>query len=51
MRRDSTQLRSNDSFGIYLDTYHDRRNSVGFFVNPIGGYAEVQITNEATPNF
>ena len=51
MRRDSTQLRSNDSFGIYLDTYHDRRNAVGFFVNPIGGYAEVQITNEATPNF
>jgi hypothetical protein len=51
MRRDSTQLRSNDSFGIYLDTYRDRRNAVGFFVNPIGGYAEVQITNEATPNF
>ena len=51
MRRDSTQLRSNDSFGIYLDTYHDRRNAVGFFVNPIGGFAEVQITNEATPNF
>jgi len=51
MRRDSTQLRANDSFGIYLDTYRDRRNSVGFFVNPIGGFAEVQITNEATPNF
>ena len=51
MRRDSTQLRANDSFGIYFDTYHDRRNAVGFFVNPIGGYAEVQITNEATPNF
>jgi hypothetical protein len=51
MRRDSTQLRANDSFGIYFDTYRDRRNSVGFFVNPIGGFAEVQITNEATPNF
>lgn len=51
MRRDSTQLRANDSFGIYLDTYRDRRNAVGFFVNPIGGFAEVQITNEATPNF
>jgi hypothetical protein len=51
MRRDSTQLRSNDSFGIYLDTFLDRRNAVGFFVNPIGGFAEVQITNEATPNF
>ncbi len=51
MRRDSTQLRSNDSFGIYLDTYHDRRNAVGFFVNPIGGFAEVQLTNEGSPNF
>src|SRR5687768_12480065 len=51
MRRDSNQLRLNDSFGIYLDTYRDRRNAVGFFVTPIGGYAEVQITNEATPNF
>ena len=51
MRRDSTQLRANDSFGIYFDTYHDRRNAVGFFVNPIGGFAEVQITNQATPNF
>jgi hypothetical protein len=51
MRRDSTQLRANDSFGIYLDTYRDRRNAVGFFVNPIGGFAEVQLTNEGTPNF
>jgi len=51
MRRDSTQLRANDSFGIYLDTYRDRRNAVGFFVNPIGGFAEVQLTNEGSPNF
>ena len=40
MRRDSTQLRANDSFGIYFDTYRDRRNAVGFdeqgfrWVNP-----------------
>jgi len=51
MRRDSNQLRANDSFGVYFDTYHDRRNSVGFFMNPIGGFADVQITNEGTPNF
>jgi len=51
MRRDSTQLRANDSFGIYFDAYRDRRNAVGFFVNPIGGFAEVQLTNEGSPNF
>jgi hypothetical protein len=51
MRRDSQQLRSNDSFGIYFDTFNDRRNSFGFFVNPIGGFADVQITNEGSPNF
>ena len=51
MRRDSQQLRSNDSFGVYFDTYLDGRNSLGFFVNPIGGFADVQITNEGSPNF
>ncbi|MBM4184168.1 MAG: carbohydrate binding family 9 domain-containing protein [Gemmatimonadetes bacterium] len=51
MRRDSQQLRANDSFGLYFDTYHDRRNAIGFFANPIGGFAEVQITNEGSPNF
>lgn len=51
MRRDSQQLRANDSFGIYFDTYLDRRNALGFFVNPIGGFADVQLTNEGSPNF
>jgi hypothetical protein len=51
MRRDSQQLRANDSFGIYFDTYHDRRNALGFFVNPIGGFADIQLTNEGSPNF
>jgi hypothetical protein len=51
MRRDSQQLRQNDSFGIYFDTFHDRRNSIGFFINPIGGFADIQITNEGSPNF
>ncbi len=51
MRRDSQQLRANDSFGIYFDTYLDRRNALGFFVNPIGGFADIQLTNEGSPNF
>jgi hypothetical protein len=51
MRRDSQQLRANDSFGIYFDTYLDRRNALGFFVSPIGGFADIQLTNEGSPNF
>jgi hypothetical protein len=27
MRRDGEQLRRNDSFGVLLDTFHDRRNA------------------------
>jgi hypothetical protein len=51
MRRDALQLRQNDTFGIYFDTYNDGRNSYGFYVNAIGGFADFQITNEGTPNF
>src|SRR5690606_20460008 len=35
----------------YLDTYFDRRNAFGFFVNPLGGFADLQLTNEGNPNF
>jgi hypothetical protein len=51
MRRDSNQLRQNDNFGIFLDTYLDRRNALAFYVTPIGGFADFQITNEGSPNF
>ena len=50
MRRDSPSIESNDQFGVFLDTYYDRRNSVGFFVNPLGGFTDLQITNEQDPN-
>ena len=33
MRRDSQQLRENDNFGVFLDTFYDRRNAVGFYAN------------------
>ena len=46
MRRDSPSIEANDQFGVFLDTYYDRRNSVGFFVNPVGGFSDQQITNE-----
>ena len=50
MRRDSPSLESNDQFGVFLDTYYDRRNSLGFFANPLGGFSDLQITNEGNPN-
>ena len=51
MRRDAPSIELNDQFGVFLDTYYDRRNGVGFFVNPLGGFSDLQITNEADANF
>ena len=51
MRRDSNQIRQNDTFGVFLDTFYDRRNAIGFYVTPIGGFADLQMTNEGNPNF
>ncbi|HUR32652.1 MAG TPA: DUF5916 domain-containing protein [Vicinamibacterales bacterium] len=50
MRRDTNQLRQNDTFAVLLDTYHDRRNGFLFYANPIGGFADSQITDENPPN-
>jgi hypothetical protein len=50
MRRDTNQLRQNDTFGVLFDTYHDRRNGYFFYANPIGGLADSQITDESPPN-
>lgn len=46
MRRDTSQLRTNDSFSVMLDTYQDRRNGVAFLVTPIGGFSDFAISNE-----
>ncbi len=50
MRRDTSQLRQNDTFGVLFDTFHDRRNGYFFYANPIGGLADSQITDEGPPN-
>ena len=50
MRRDTNQLRQNDTFSVLFDTYHDRRNAYLFYANPIGGFADSQITDENPPN-
>ena len=33
-----------------FDTFYDRRNAVGFMVNAIGGFFDVEVTNEGNPN-
>jgi hypothetical protein len=49
MRRDRTG--SNDSFGVLIDTFADQRNGFMFYANPLGGFADVQVTNIANRNF
>ena len=50
MQRDSFQLINNDSISVTFDTFYDRRNAFGFMVNPIGGFFDMQLTNEGNPN-
>ena len=50
LRRDTNQLRQNDNFVVSLDTFHDRRNSYLFYANPLGGFSDLAITDESTPN-
>ena len=50
MRRDTQQLRNNDTFSASFDTYYDRRNAVNFYTNPLGARADLQHTNEAYGN-
>ena len=46
MRRDTFQLRTNDSLSVILDTFLDRRNGVAFLVSPIVGFSDFAISNE-----
>ena len=50
MRRDTRQLRNNDNFWVAFDTFHDRRNGVSFYTNPLGALGDFAITNEGNPN-
>ncbi len=50
MRRDTSQLRQNDTFGVFFDTFYDRRNGYNFYTNPLGARADSQFTNEGNPN-
>ena len=50
MRRDSSNLRQNDNFGVLLDTFHDRRNGYLFYVTPVGGMFDGATTDERQNN-
>jgi hypothetical protein len=51
MRRDgSVMFQGNDIVLFMFDTFYDRRNSVAFTVNPIGGRQDGQVTNELQYN-
>jgi len=50
MRRDTNQLRQNDTFGALVDTFHDRRNGFNFYTNPLAARAEHTVTDEGNPS-
>ena len=50
MRRDSRQIRNNDTFGVFFDTFFDRRNGIGFYTNRLGALTDYQIRGEGGPN-
>ena len=50
MRRDTAQLRQNDTFAVLFDTFHDKRNGYIFYANAIGGMSDSQVTDEGPPN-
>ena len=50
MRRDNTQIASNENFGFMLDTFHDKRTGAWYELNPIGGRIDAQITGDRQVN-
>ena len=50
MRRNTTQLRQNDTFGVMFDTFYDRRNGYFFYTNPLGARADRYYTDETNTN-
>jgi hypothetical protein len=50
MRRDNGQITNNDSFGVIIDTFYDRRNAFMFITNPLAAQRDIQVTNEGNSN-
>ena len=50
MQRDSLQLIDNEYFSVVFDTFYDRRNSIGFMTNAIGGFFDWEFTEGGISN-
>lgn len=50
MRRDTNQLRQNDTFGVMFDTFYDRRSGFMFYTNPLGALADYSVIDEGGSN-
>ena len=45
-RRDSFQMKQNDTFGVSFDTFFDRRNGFVFYTNPLGARVDYAVIDE-----
>jgi len=51
MRHDAAQsLGQNEIINFAFDTFYDRRNGYSFYINPLGGHGEGQVSNEGQFN-
>ena len=51
MRHDAgATLAHNELFTVTIDTFYDRRNGYFFYINPLGGRGEGQVSNESQYN-
>lgn len=49
-RRDDLSL-SNDWFGVFIDTFNDKQNALGFYTTPAGLRLDYEIFNDAEGSF
>ena len=47
-RRDSFEMKQNDTFGLSLDTFNDQRNGFIFYTNPLGARVDYAVIDDST---
>jgi hypothetical protein len=50
MRRDGTSILQSETFSVIFDTFNDKRNGFLFYLTPLGGLMDIQITDETNRN-
>ena len=50
MRRDGTSILQNETFSVIFDTFHDKRNGFVFYLTPLAGLMDIQVTDESNRN-